>query len=118
MKRTILVSFASATVMFLAMGGAAFAAHHSAGHAVAPAAAAHPHPMAIAGRIVAVRRLSQVISVQTPTGEIREVKVPNTAAISGHGVNRFSSVRAGQSVHVMAVRNESQGLVAHSVSVP
>jgi hypothetical protein len=117
MKRATLVSVVSATFILFAMGSAAFAAHHSGGHAVAPAAAAHPHPMAIAGRIIAVRRLSQVISVQTSTGEVREVKVPGTATIAGHGASHFSSVRAGQSVHVLAVRDVN-GLVAHSVTLP
>jgi hypothetical protein len=117
MKRAM-VSIVSTALLVAMAEGPALAAHHGQIHMTSTAAATRARPTAIAGRIVAVRRLSQVISVQTAAGEVREVKVPNTAAISGHGVSRFSSVHAGQSVHVMAVRNESQGLVAHSVSVP
>lgn len=119
MKSAILVTIASATFMLAVHAGVALAGHEGhGGPSGALVHAAAPHPMAIAGRIIAVRRISQEISVQTPTGQVREVKVPNTATISSKGGNHFNAVRAGQNVHLMAVRDPSQGLVAHSVSIP
>ena len=75
-------------------------------------------PRTIAGRVVAVRRVAQVISVQTADGEVHQVKVPASASILGHNGNHFSNVKSGQSVHVTAVHDPARGMIARSVSIP
>jgi hypothetical protein len=99
---------------------ALFAANH--GHeTVAPHPETHARaelPHTIAGHVVAVRRVAQVISVQTADGEVHQVKVPASASILGHNGNHFSNVKSGQSVHVVGVRDPARGMVARSVSIP
>lgn len=119
MKRTIIVSITLAVLAYAAPGRtAATSHHHEAAHAAAAETASRPHQTMISGRIVAVKRASRIISVQTGPGEIRDVKVPNTATITSHGGSHFSAVRAGQSVHVTAATHSTQGLVAQSVAIP
>ena len=120
MRYQLSIPVASASLL---VASAAFAGAH--GHAnahargVMPVLAPHsaPHSVTITGRIVAVRRVSQVITVQTGTGEMREVKVPANATITSHSGNHFSSVRAGQDVNVKTVGDSGRGIAAQSVAV-
>ena len=116
MKRKLLISVTSASLL---IATAAFAGHSSHDHAVSPSATLHPATVhSMAGRIVAVRRMSQQITVQTADGQNHEVKVPSTAAIKSHNGSHFNEVRSGQNVHLTAVNDAGRGLVARSLSIP
>ena len=115
-----ITSIAAASIL-LALAGISFAQNRASHAETAHAAPAHEHLVAaktISGRIVAVRRVSRIISVQTPEGNVHEVKVPETATISSREGSHFNNVRSGQDVHVSVVHDPSHGLVAHSVSIP
>jgi hypothetical protein len=109
-----------AAIAAITCSGKSFAASDHRGHAgTSMSSAAHESaPRTIAGRIVAVRRVSRVISIQTAEGTVHQVTVPESATISSHEGVKFSNVRSGQNVHVSAVNDPSHGLVAHSVSIP
>jgi len=96
---------------------ASAAGHHEASHAGLAAHAPGAPPERIEGRVIAVMRTSRQITVRTPEGEIRQIRVPSEAGITGHDGNHFSAVRSGQHVSVTAVRDKSRGLVAKTLSV-
>jgi hypothetical protein len=96
---------------------ASAAGRHEANHAGLAAHAPGTPPEKIEGRVVAVMRTSRQITVRTPEGEIRQIRVPSDAGITGHDGNHFSAVRSGQHVSVTAVRDKSRGLVAKTLSV-
>ncbi len=114
MKHKLLISVASASLLIATV---AFAGHHAGGHGDLHAASSHAAPRSMAGRIIAVRRASQATTLQTADGQTHEVKVPATAAITSHNGNHFNAVRSGQHVHLTAVNDATQGLVARSLSV-
>ena len=114
MKRKLLISVASASMLIATV---AFAGHHAGGHGDFAAASSHAAPRSMAGRIVAVRRVSQVIKLQTADGQTHEIKVPSTAAITSHSGSHFNAVRSGQHVRLTAVNDARQGLVARTLSV-
>src|SRR5579872_341718 len=95
-----------------------FAAAHAHEVAAHPGPRAPESPRTIAGRVVGVRRVAQVISVQTADGEVHQVKVPAGASILGHNGNHFSDVKSGQTVHVSAIHDPAHGTIARSVSIP
>jgi len=113
MKRKLMISVASASML---LATAAFAGHRAEVHGVSPAAS-HPAPHSMVGRIIAVRRVSQQITVQTADGQTHEVKVSPAAVITSHSGSHFNSVRSGQQVHLSAVDDAGHGLVARSLSV-
>jgi hypothetical protein len=115
MKRKLWIPVASASLLIATL---AFAGQHADGHAVSPALAPHAAPHSMAGRIIAVRRASQEITLQTADGQTHEVKVPSTAAITSHSGSHFNAVRSGQNVHLTAVNDAGHGLVARSLSIP
>jgi len=86
MKRKLWIPVASASLLIATL---AFAGQHADGHAVSPALAPHAAPHSMAGRIIAVRRASQEITLQTADGQTHEVKVPSTAAITSHSGKPF-----------------------------
>jgi hypothetical protein len=114
MKLRVFIPVACAALL---IATAAFAGHGSEGHRGALAAAPHSAPHSMVGRIVAVRRVSQVITLQTADGQTHEIKVPATATITTHSGSHFNSVRSGQQVHLTAERSAGSGLVARSLSV-
>jgi len=95
---------------------ASAAGRHEANHAGLAVHAPGAPPEKIEGRVVAVMRTSRQITVRTPEGEIRQIRVPSDAGITGHEGSHFSGVRSGEHVHVTAV-HESRGLVAKTLSV-
>jgi hypothetical protein len=113
MKHQQLIAVVSAAALLIAT--VAVAGHGSEGHGVAPAS--HPAPHSMEGRIVAVRRVAQVITLQTADGQTYEIKVPVTALITTHSGSHFNSVRSGQHVHLTAESNAGSGLVARSLAV-
>ncbi|HXN85726.1 MAG TPA: hypothetical protein VN867_06620 [Candidatus Binataceae bacterium] len=120
MQVSQIISTASMTLLIAFSAISVSAANHD--HETV---ASHPEmhapaelPRTIAGRVVAVRRVAQVISVQTADGEVHQVKVPSNASILGHNGNHFSNVKSGQSVHVVTVHDPAQGTMARSVSIP
>ena len=120
MRVSQIISTASMTLLIAFSAISVSAANHD--HETV---ASHPEmhapaelPRTIAGRVVAVRRVAQVISVQTADGEVHQVKVPSNASILGHNGNHFSNVKSGQSVHVVTVHDPAQGTMARSVSIP
>jgi hypothetical protein len=96
----------------------AFAGHHAGSHGVVAAPLSHVAPHSMDGRIVAVRRVSQIITLQTADGESHDVKIPSTATITTHSGSHFNSVRSGQHVHLTAVNDAAHGLVARSLAIP
>ena len=119
-KTTSIATAIIAASILLALAGSSFAENRTSHAGIAPASA-HEHAAVaktISGRIVAVRRVSRMITVQTPQGDIHEVKVPESAIISSHEGSHFNNVRSGQDVHLSVVHDPSHGLVAHSVSIP
>jgi hypothetical protein len=115
MKYKVTIPIASA---WLLIATAALAGHHADAHGVSPAALSRPAPHSMAGRIVAVRRISQEITLQTADGQTHEVKVPSTAAITSHSGSHFNVVRSGEHVRLTAVDDAAHGLVARSLSIP
>lgn len=109
---------AIATLIFTAEVAASGHASHAGSAMVSSAHESGPAARTIQGRIVAVRRVSREITIQTAEGTVHQVKVPESATISSHEGSKFSNVRSGQNVHVSAVNDPSHGLVAHSVSIP
>ena len=114
MKRKLLIPPVFASLLIATV---AFAAHSGAGHGASPAHEVHAMPHSMAGRIVAVRRISQTITLQTADGQTHEIKVPSTALITTHSGSHFNSVRSGQQVHLTAESSAGSGLVARSLSV-
>jgi|ERR1700680_2487972 hypothetical protein len=114
MKRKLLISVASTSLL---IASAAFAGHRAGIHSVSPAMShGAPHPMA--GRIIAVRRASQQITLQTADGQTHEVKVPASAVITSHNSgSHFNAVRSGQHIHLTTENDAGHGLVARSLSV-
>jgi hypothetical protein len=109
----------AATIATLICAGDVCASERASHAGTAITSGAHEAaPKTIQGRIVAVRRVSREITIQTAEGAVRQVKVPESATISSHEGSKFSNVRSGQNVHVSAVNDPSHGLVAHSVSIP
>jgi hypothetical protein len=111
------VSAAALLIATVAFAGHGSAGHGSAGHGAAPALVFRAAPHSMVGRIVAVRRVSQVITLQTADGQTHEIKVPSTALIATHSGSHFNSVRSGQQVHLTAESSAGSGLVARSLSV-
>jgi len=62
MKHKLLISVASAASLLIA--SVAFAGHHAGGHGDLHAASSHAAPHSMAGRIIAVRRASQAITLR------------------------------------------------------
>src|SRR5258708_3731450 len=121
MSRLLRATIAAAAILVVTMGaGSAFAGGNRAksnSATVAPRQPPEP-PKKIEGHILSVWRESREITVQTPEGEIRQVKVPENAVITSREGGHFSSVRSGETVHVTAVNDANRGLVARTISIP
>jgi hypothetical protein len=120
-KSTSGVTAIATVAISLTLTGICFAQTHPSHPGPAHASSGHGNvaaPRTISGRIVAVRRVSRIISVQTPQGEVHQVKVPESAIITSREGSHFNNVRSGQDVHVSGVRDANRGLVARSVSIP
>ena len=79
---------------------------------------ATPARQTIEGRIVAVRRLSQIVTVQTADGETHDVRVPDTATIMSKDGSHFNIVRSGQHIRLTAIKKPGGELEAHSLAIP
>jgi len=111
-------SFVALHALVCAAPSFAAATHERSSTATSPTHQTAAQPHTIQGRIVAVRRVSREITVQTTQGQVQEVKVPADASITAHRGSHFSSVRSGENVHVTAVYDPERGLIARSLSIP
>ncbi len=115
---TIAIVSAASVLVLCAAACFADATRERPPAATSPAHQTAVQPRTIQGRIVAVRRVSREITVQTAQGKVQEVKVPDDASITAHSGSHFSSVRSGENVHVTAIYDPDRGLIARSVSIP
>jgi len=68
------------------------------------------------GRVVAVRRLSREVTVQTSRGVYR-VAIAPSVPIQARGASGWNAVRGGATVHLDAIAGNNGKLVARAVAV-
>ncbi len=86
----------------------------------------HEHPNAagvrsqavqLTGRVVAVRRLTRVVTIQTASGAVRAVSITPEARIHAHGAAGLNAIRSGADVEMETVSGRSGTVTARSVIV-
>ncbi len=81
------------------------------------AAGVRPQPAQLTGRVVAVRRLTRVVTIQTTSGAVRAVSITPEARIHAHGAAGLNAIRSGADVEMETVSGRSGTLTARSVIV-
>ncbi len=83
----------------------------------APTALHQDRPQMLEGRVVAVRRLSRVITIRTPAGTTHEVAISPGAKVQARGAAGLNAVRSGTVVRLNTVAGRDGKRVARSVAV-
>jgi hypothetical protein len=77
----------------------------------------HPRVQVVEGRVVAVRRLSREVTVQTPQGAVHQVFIPRHVTVAARGAAGLNAVRTGENIRLSVISNRTGKLVARAVSV-
>lgn len=83
----------------------------------APTAVHQNRSQTLEGRVVAVRRLSRVITIRTPAGTTHQVAIPPGAKVQARGAAGLNAVRSGAVVRLNTVAGRDGKRVARSVAV-
>ena len=81
------------------------------------AAVRQDRPHMLEGRVIAVRRLTRVITIRTPTGTTHQVAIAPEAKVRARGAAGLNAVRSGAIVSLNTVAGRDGKLVARSVAV-
>jgi hypothetical protein len=74
-------------------------------------------PQMLEGRVVAVRRLSRVITIRTPAGTTQQVAVAPGAKVQARGAAGLNAMRSGATVRLTTVAGRNGRRVARFVAV-
>ncbi len=80
-------------------------------------AAVRPPHMPLAGRVVAVRRLTRELTIRTASGSVRNVLVAADATVRARGAAGLNAVRSGVKVELVTIPGHNGQAVARSVIV-
>ncbi len=103
----------------LALASGAAASAQPLGHG----AGSHPkmsmarRAQSLDGRVVAVRRLTREVTIQTQTGSLHRVSIPRDAKVHARGMAGMDAVRSGSTIHLDTVRDPNGKLVARAAAV-
>ncbi len=79
--------------------------------------AVRPQPVQLAGRVVAVRRVTRVVTIRTTAGGIRSVSIAPDATVRAHGAAGLNAIRSGVNVEIESVSRSGGMPMARLVTV-
>ncbi len=74
-------------------------------------------PVQLAGRVVAVRRVTRVVTIRTAAGGVRSISIAPDATVRAHGATGLNAIRSGVDVEIESVSRGGGMPMAHLVTV-